>query len=71
MSAPVQPDFVRLLTTGGERRSAVKSITLILLIIAMSTLLGACTMPGVGYYQRALDLGCTASEAGLRCPGGN
>lgn len=47
----------------------MKRIFLVFLIAAMSVLASACTMPGVGHYQRALELGCTTSDAGLSCPG--
>ena len=46
----------------------MKSIILVLLFAAMSALVSACTIPGVGHYQRALDLGCTTSHSGLVCP---
>ena len=46
----------------------MKTIILVLLFAAMSVLVSACTIPGVGHYQRALDLGCTTSHSGLVCP---
>lgn len=48
----------------------MKKIIFVFLIAAMSILVSACAIPGVGYYQRALDLGCTTSSDGLTCPGG-
>jgi hypothetical protein len=45
----------------------MKRITFVFLITAMSVLVSACTIAGVGDYQRALELGCSTSDAGLVC----
>ncbi len=47
----------------------MKRIVLTLLIVFMSIVVSACTATGVGDYQRSLEFGCTASNAGLTCPG--
>ena len=53
---------------GGEKGiKTMKRIILVFLAAAMSVLVGACTIPGVGDYQRALEFGCTTSDAGLVC----
>ncbi len=45
----------------------MKRITFVFLIAAIGMLIGGCTIAGVGDYQRALELGCTTSDAGLVC----